>query len=126
MEIVTIDRGTWLHGEGAEPSCLMRAKDGKKCCLGFRALQKGYSTDDILGKLGPSDLTPLGNAWAGILSDTVDGKTQLFVPTDLGYEIMKANDDPVLITDDRAREDKIIRLFKEIDIQVEFVGSYGE
>ena len=36
-----IDRRTWLRGEGASQSFLLREADGKMCCLGFACLAAG-------------------------------------------------------------------------------------
>lgn len=48
MKKLTINRRTWLRGEGSEESYLRRAEDGKMCCLGFAAIQLGkLSEDDI-------------------------------------------------------------------------------
>lgn len=54
MKVLTIDRNMWLRGEGGERSKLLRPSDGKMCCLGFDALARGLSKDDIFDRSGPS------------------------------------------------------------------------
>lgn len=44
----TITRSTWLRGEGANLSKLLRPTDGKQCCLGQVALQCGNTPKQIL------------------------------------------------------------------------------
>lgn len=126
---LVIDRATWLHGEGGDKSYLLRA-DGKKCCLGFLAIQNGYKEKDILEKRSPSSLRVVENLrkiWEGIIDGSWASK--------LGYSMMETNDGrtgmPILnssgemtINSDEDREKRLIKLFKQIDIDVEFVGSY--
>ena len=47
-EKLIIDRSKWLRGEGPSRSYLLRAEDGKMCCLGFECLLRGQKEDDIL------------------------------------------------------------------------------
>ncbi len=50
---LTIDRRTWLRGEGPDLSYLLRPADRKMCCLGAAALAAGATTEDILGTRNP-------------------------------------------------------------------------
>ena len=43
----TIDRATWLHGEGADNSYLLRPTDGKMCCLGHYLKAVGIEEEAI-------------------------------------------------------------------------------
>lgn len=52
----TIDRNTWLRGEGPTRSKLLRSDDGRKCCLGFYSTACGLPDDDIRDVISPSAL----------------------------------------------------------------------
>ena len=54
-----IDRRTWLRGEGSGVSYLLRRRDGKMCCLGQVALQRGLTESAIIGLAVPCDTTPI-------------------------------------------------------------------
>ncbi len=43
----TINRATWLRGEGGPTSSLMRPRDGKMCCLGFLGLACGVPAEEL-------------------------------------------------------------------------------
>lgn len=55
--VFTVDRKTWLHGEGLSFSSLLRPGDHKRCCLGFYCQSLGVSDDDMLG-IGQPNLLP--------------------------------------------------------------------
>jgi len=55
--VFTIDRKTWLRGEGLSFSSLLRIKDNKRCCLGFYCQFLGVSDDDML-EIGQPNLLP--------------------------------------------------------------------
>jgi len=44
---VVVNRNTWYRGEGMGESRLLR-KDGKKCCVGFLAIELGACRKDLL------------------------------------------------------------------------------
>jgi hypothetical protein len=55
---VVVKRSEWLRGEGAAMSSLYRARDGKRCCIGFACRQMLGVTDEqmsdteIIGGIG--------------------------------------------------------------------------
>ena len=54
--IFTVKRSKWLRGEGRGNSYLRRERDGKMCCLGFRARAVGFTARRITGKISPRNL----------------------------------------------------------------------
>jgi hypothetical protein len=114
----TIDRATWLHGEGSEDSYLIRSRDSKKCCLGFYlencGLPKEYLTDRM---------SPMG--WDAEMHartpDWLFNGNKLRV-SDACQLLMNTNDAP---TDPPSeKEASIIAGFKAVGIEVSFTGSY--
>jgi hypothetical protein len=59
---LTIDRETWLRGEGSSNSFLRRAGDGKQCCLGFYCLARGLSAEEITDSTTP-DIVGINDIW---------------------------------------------------------------
>ena len=68
MQKLVIDRTRWLRGEGPEESALLRPTDNKMCCLGFDALRRGLTSDEIKGVEAPKNY-PLWNR--GLSSRTI-------------------------------------------------------
>lgn len=101
---ITVDRSTWLRGEGTLKSYLLRSDDGKMCCLGSFCLQMGVSVIDIKGVKSPATILNL--------EQNVDGSADFYNPIYkyLGYvggihdsvgvsELMALNDDRDIPTD---------------------------
>ena len=134
MKKVVIKRSEWLRGEYSELSALFRESDGKRCCLGFVANQLiGLSDEEIDGV----------SAFDGAAADVYKGKysdvkrraenvryraremlSAIFTMRDrqgrpLATQIVHINDDARIV--DSEREEKIIEMFKKIDIAIEFV-----
>ncbi len=107
----TVDRATWLHGEGSLASVLLRV-DGKKCCIGFLCLAAGVPKQEIYN--------------AGTVAALEHAEHRALVPTALqtepGRVLMTINDNPVLA--DHVREQKLIEGFKDIGIELTFTGWY--
>jgi hypothetical protein len=55
-QTLVIERAKWLRGEGGSVSQLLRASDGKMCCLGFLGAQCGYAPDQLRGHAEPGEL----------------------------------------------------------------------
>lgn len=109
---LTIKRSEWLHGEGGRVSRLLRATDNKMCCLGFLGIACGLTRDEILGKSEPSEIT--SSKWIkGLILDSSEG-------TETCHQLMMANDSLSYLFETK-REARIISLFAELDVQVEFV-----
>jgi hypothetical protein len=102
-----IDRKTWLRGEGADRSWLLR-QDGKMCCLGQMAIQAGFTSAQINGVRSPKDLN-----WKQMEGDyTGNGNTV--------NKLMGVNDDSTITNKDR--EKMIIKLAARKRIKVKFVN----
>lgn len=118
---ITIERSKWLRGEGGNASSLLRAEDGKMCCLGFAALKCGLKPEWIEGKATP------GAAVIHHSDDEIDGFKRLFFldlkehRAQLGTTIslMSVNDGMVL--SEAEREEEITRLGKHVGFIFTFV-----
>lgn len=128
MEKLIIDRQRWLRGEGPSKSCLLRAEDGKMCCLGFDLLRRGFTAEQITNVAGPESL---GVEVPGLThSFSVEG----IIRTQTCEELMAFNDaaakgmeDEVegheeIVADEAEREAKIVALYAGIGVEVEFVN----
>ena len=112
MMKLTIDRSRWLRGETAEKSYLCRPRDKKMCCLGFLALQCGYTLEDITD----SETPLLANGNNKFPDSIVEGDEH----TEVCCALMRINDDGKL--KEYERESKLKTLFKQADILVEFIN----
>lgn len=110
----TIDRATWLHGEGSEPSFLLRRRDGKRCCVGFYLKSLGVPDAKVLGKRMLSDVVdPRDRKWLRYFAQ--DGVETHTLMTLYGY-----NDgcgEP-----EKTREGLITQLFAKLGAKVTFKG----
>ena len=118
-----IDRKQWLHGEGSgkNVSKLLREADGKMCCLGFYALYKRHSRDEILNKSCPWSL----EHWKGMGEDLVCSyqNESIYDIYDIYSRLMVRNDSMSL--SDNEREEQIKQGFLDLDgTEVEFIGEY--
>ncbi len=128
----TVDRATWLHGEGGKQSYLLRANDGKMCCLGFLGAACGIPSKGLLARRSPSGCTkeytslwpeairnefPLG-AEAGLDFDSSK-------VTKFGSDILMANDSQDIMTTVN-REAQLTEYFAKLGIDVKFEGEYPQ
>lgn len=142
--IVEIDRKTWLHGEGSDPSRLLRERDDKMCCLGSVCLAAGIVRSAILGVSSPAQRsesleTSMGIRRfpvlpTGLISPLFDThpfpeqlKHQVFAlmainDLKVGQYSGDANIKPVVSDEDR--ELRIMALMAELGIRATFVGEY--
>ena len=121
MTVVPVDRRTWLRGEGAVKSCLLRPKDGKMCCMGFVAKVKGYSDEQICGMSCPCALAKIYDTLQEpLLSIVAKDKSIPFVAdhAQVCSRLMLFNDNDGIT--DAEREEKLIAAGKEIGIRFEF------
>lgn len=115
-----IDRATWLHGEGAAHSYLLRASDGKMCCLGFLGRACWIRPRYLEGKKAPDRVGKtrvLRRRWTkGILSEWDTN-------TNLVEQLMKLNDERrTSYLTEKKRERMLASLFEEIGIEAVFTG----
>lgn len=113
----TVDRKTWLRGEGGNGSCLLRDYDGKMCCLGFRALACGLTDAGISGVRQPNHLGVhlTDGKWDGYVTN---GENALLT-TNICDEIMRFNDEKHFSAS--SREERLTDLFKSLGDTVTFV-----
>lgn len=138
MEKLVIDRSTWLRGEGSDESALLRSDDGMMCCLGFDALRRGFTVEEITDICTPMQL---GKVVEGLTEEYPMGHRS-FVGTEICSTLMRLNDfevgdyetvrawsarheselDPAAVANEQEREQRIAKLFAEIGVEVEFVN----
>ncbi len=107
MMNLTIDRTKWLVGERSSVSGLLR-EDGKMCCLGFYCKALGFTDAELLYKRNP-------------------GEFEIFpvkLHPDIIYDLVQANDSSLGSEDwsISRREEEITKLFKKMDVEVEFIN----
>jgi hypothetical protein len=119
---LSIDRATWLRGEGNEAgaSCLLRIGDGKMCVLGKYAFALGMTRDQLRGVPSPIGFNKLHDDLlfkeerAKWLFDGNPNK----VSQD-AHELMATNDAEGL--SETTREQTLIDIFAKHEIELEFV-----
>lgn len=122
---LVIQRSRWLRGD--QPSYLKRESDGKRCCLGFYALQQGFTEVDILNLTTPA---ALAMAFKGeelakqrmsklILGFPSGRFAPFYTDNEVCSNLMAANDRSY--TNEATREKDLKVLFKSIGVEVEFV-----
>lgn len=120
-----VKRSEWYRGKGWSYSALFRRSDGKKCCLGFCAIQLCEATEKQIEGLGSPHSTvnrcndPL--TWpAGFIVGAGTYDNPLFKTNSaLVCNIISVNDD--LYIDEPQRESELTKLFAQLNIDVEFV-----
>lgn len=123
IEKLIVDRATWHRGIGPipVPSALL-TEIGTQCCLGFLASAVGYEDKALQGALSPSDLlrgrpdlfpTGVCKSWRGVRS----------VNSEWTDKAMTLNDTLEFNGNEPARERAIADHFKQIGVEVVFVGE---
>ncbi len=125
----TVDRATWLRGEGPIESTLQRPSDGKRCCLGFLALSCGIPADAIQDR---KTLLALKVEYWDRLPPKLNEKAAAY-EHEIVERLMALNDDPgpftgtaPLVTSEEDREAKLTATFLEADIGVTFTDPENE
>lgn len=140
MKKVTVDRSKWLRGEGPMDSFLLRATDGKMCCLGF-VLQQAYGkTDDELLQFkapsctrrsrpdGTREDERLERPGRGTPLNSPDGYEEIqAIANAMEVNDLRAKDFAITphamwVTDEESRERRLIELLATVGIELEFVG----
>lgn len=128
---VTIDRTMWHRGQGAGSSALRVQETGKMCCLGFLALECGYSAKEITTFTSPGTLAQSQDLAANkfpeklvdpnmIVNKFDDKNRARSGNTPLCTELMVVNDDRHMT--ERGREDELSTIFAEAGIEVQFIN----
>lgn len=120
MQKLIIDRNEWLRGEGSDASYLLRATDGKMCCLGIYALSCGLTKDMIRSCRAPTSVS------RSVLFD--NGPTPrslfeekapwLFDDSEEVAELIDINDEGCKST----REANLAAIFARHGVEVEFIN----
>lgn len=108
---LVIDRRTWYRGK---PESMLRSRTtGKMCCLGFRAIQCGYTVDQVTGRGTPFSLSKMTNLRSefGDMANNIGN-------SDLACAAMDIND--ALHIDETEREKRLTELFGKAGITVVF------
>lgn len=124
-----VDRTKWLRGEGSDVSRLLRPSDGKMCCLGFVCLAFGMNAQSITNVATPSSVADAKRI--GLNKDHSDVPEALrwllkeragesIRDSDDCAELMRCND--LIVESNEWREAGITKIFKDHDIEVEFVN----
>lgn len=114
MQKLIIVRDKWYRGNSYNSS-LLRA-DGKMCCLGFYAKKCGYAEEEIFTKTSPHDLAYHGQTIKEGLEKLLDTRNS---NNEICDQLIDINDSH--ITSEQVREQIVSDLFKQIDVEVEFV-----
>lgn len=114
----TVDRKTWYRGKGANLSRL-RNENGMMCCLGHRALACGLKPEQIEGLKSPFAIGGAGLAADNWMDFLDPGQKAKFGQSELCYDTMRINDNPVI--SDYDREHRLTELFGSIGETVTFV-----
>lgn len=127
---LTIDRSTWLRGEGPNASRLLREADGKMCCVGFLGLACGLTKEQLLEKTtvaqlvktaaykpSPEHPVSLDDMYRPHF-DFVRGLT-VAANSDVANDLYNANDETLI--SEATRETSLAVLFAKIGVEVEFV-----
>jgi hypothetical protein len=116
----TVNRSTWLRGEGYEHSALLRQVDGKMCCLGFFCLASGLKPYDIINREAPQRLIDPEQR-RSILKSLGEERRQEPMPSDpetILTQLMQMNDSTDL--SDAEREEILKELFQSLGHEVIF------
>lgn len=105
---LTIDRTRWYRGKSAVDSALLR-DDGTMCCLGFLGLACEIPAAALLARKTP---LRVNEAYRHMWPADIFGRHL--------STLLSLNDRVNL--SDRDREDRLIKEFHEIGVEVEFVG----
>ena len=115
---VTVDRTKWLRGHGSEVSRLCTI-DGKMCCLGFWALAKGFTKEQITNRSTPEELAE-EHTLAQVEELVEGGKYRLFVNKSVTEMLMRTNDEIQL--SEETREAILIKDGPNAGIEFEFIN----
>lgn len=119
-----IDRKIWLRGEGSERSALLRAEDGKMCCLGIFLDKCGVPRGRLKGAANPMDpFRPQQD-----LNDVPKPAQCLFDKGSLRSQVfnLMGINDAVGEVSEGVREERIAQEFADIGVRVTFVDGPSE
>lgn len=114
----TVKRSEWYRGRGDSNSELLidtpGLSRGKKCCLGFYALNSGLTESDIAGKARPDNVKKWDDS--SFLISMVGSERRGY--SEACSTIMAVNDDSHMT--DESREKELKKLFAEQNITINF------
>lgn len=112
---VQIDREIWDRGSGIG---LLVSNENCICFLGFVGLACGIPLEDIVRQSTPSSFYTTNTKWPASIVNNNN-------MTEFAWSLMKVNDcfGPEYNVTDQERENELIKLAAQANIDVEFVGS---
>lgn len=110
----SVNRLKWSRGGGKNTKIL--DDSGKMDCIGFLLKANGAEDKQLLNLDEPTDIVKQ-NEW---ITKLIEWSGSICYQSPICLEIIKAND--IIGTPDPWREERLIALFKSIDIKLEFVG----
>jgi len=111
---VIVNRKTWLRGEGSAVSKLLRSGDNKMCCLGFVCKQLLQERNADILNVGGLTIQQID-----IFGGTI---TKAYQINDSRIGVMPFNSTLPRIVSEQDREERLIRLFAENNIELTFIG----
>lgn len=112
-----IKRDSWIQGQGIDTYLFL--PDSKYCCFGFLAKELGYCDDDLKDIQELITLTNNKNLFPeSLILSRKNYDKILTYPTKICCEIMEINDNKEISIAEK--ENKLIELFKVIDIELVF------
>lgn len=129
MEKLIIDRSKWRTGGSSEIKTgqghtELLNEEGYMCCLGFFCISRKIEKNSIISITEPEMLLHTNDGkkipeLVNIMNDEED----YLVPTFFCARAMEINDSHIILIEEK--EEMIKELFKEKNIEVEFIGEYA-
>lgn len=133
---VVLDPKTWWRGNGTLGSCLCRAEDNRKCCLGFDAISRGLTEQQITDVLLPGNIRYLYSDYEQLtapIGDTLanyceEHEIPVHPKSSIENVISNINDDtriPKTRAGDRKRVKLLKPLFERLGVHLVLGGNGG-
>jgi len=116
---LTIDRKVWLRGEGGAASKLLRANDGKRCCVGIYLVALGV-TDELLTEVSVAHGTGSLRRFVADHTPWLANTHVTDASADANY-LYSRNDDRGI--EESYRERNIAAIFAKHGVEVEFIDG---
>jgi len=115
MNTTIIKESEWCRGQKTSALLL---HDHTKCCLGFDALRRGFTEEEILEIPTPEGL-PHDDRLDGLVYDYSDEYGEHLNDNSTVNDIVRVNDNATLTDDERKTQ--LIALFLKLDTELVFV-----
>lgn len=124
---LTIDRSKWANPGLDNGSSMLLNSDGGMCCLGFACIAAGVPEEEIFDRGEPEGLDVAAvkrapDGWSSLLwhIEEADYSPAVVGNSKFARAAIRINDD-VLYTQ-AEREEKLIKLFADNGVELEFTG----